>query len=158
MRQVFYLVTDDAKLCAKLIKEEGDVQCVVKEKIGWPYESLYRWGYFFDFDTSETDYIWFFNSNAQVRPLPTACVGALALVSREADGALPCFVGVVCQCVEEVAAEEVLAPHTVVLHDLFAGKTYDVASFEKRPLSYAFVPNRPHYRWAMARLTTTDAS
>lgn len=111
--KVFFIVTDDAALCERLNREEKDVQCVVKERIGWPYESLYRWAYYRDFDASKTDYVWFFNSNSQV---------------------------------VDTVTEEVLAPYTAVLHDMYVGKGYDVATFEKRPLSFAFVPNRPHYR------------
>lgn len=113
--KVFFIVTDDAALCERLNAEEKDVQCVVKERIGWPYESLYRWAYYRDFDASKTDYVWFFNSNSQV---------------------------------VDTVTEEVLAPYTAVLHDMYVGKGYDVATFEKRPLSFAFVPNRPHYRYA----------
>lgn len=116
--QVFLIITDEKDICTSLNKEPG-FQCVVKQRVGWPYETLNRWAYFKDFDTTGLDYVWFFNSNAQ--------------------------------CVETIT-DEVISPFTAVIHDNYVGKPYDQNSFERRPISHAFVPANKPYIYYGARL------
>lgn len=116
----FFIVTDKQDFCDNLLATEADVECSVKEDVGWPYESLYRWNYF---KTSFTpspaiSHIFFLNANSR--------------------------------CVDTVN-DDILGSHVAVLHNMFIDSAYDQMSFEKNPISTAYVPPEGHFKYFGAR-------
>jgi len=63
LKHNFYIVTDDTNL-----QNYGqNVYFLHKKYLGWPYETLYRYKYFLEFDQKDrakSDYIFFLNANA----------------------------------------------------------------------------------------------
>ena len=60
-KKIFYIVTDDKNL--KTYNQ--NIQFYYTEKIGYPYETLYRYKYFLQFTNIEADIIYFLQSNAR---------------------------------------------------------------------------------------------
>jgi hypothetical protein len=118
--KTFYIVASDPELCATLLAEETDVNCVVKPNLGWPYGSLYRWNYFRKSFTPSPaiSHIFFANAN-------TRCLEALN--------------------------DDILAPYVAVLHNQYVSDSYESMTFEKNPISTAYVPPEWHFRYFGAR-------
>jgi len=120
--KVFYIVSDKPQVCADLAMSEPDVECVIKETIGWPYETLYRWNFFktgFNPNPEKISHIFFMNANARI---------------------------------QETLSDDILAPYTAVVHNMHVDNMpYASTSFEKNPVSTAYVPPMNHYKYYGAR-------
>lgn len=54
------------------------------------------------------------------------------------------------RCVDTID-DDILAPHIAVLHNMFMDSGYDEISFEKNPISTAYVPPESHFKYFGAR-------
>ncbi len=104
--KIFYIVTDQKDLPSY---HENTVFLYI-DKIGWPYETLYRFKYFLEFPDVKANIIYFFNSNA-------FCMNVLG------NEVLPNDTG-----------------YVFVEHNGYSKQFYQTLTFEKNPKSTAYIP------------------
>lgn len=106
-KKIFYIVTD-----TDLPKYNNDTIFFKTERIGWPYETLYRYKYFLKFQDVQADVIYFLNANAYL-PKPIA----------------------------DILPDQ--TKHVFVIHDGFYRSPYKNITFDKNPISTAFIKHEP---------------
>lgn len=117
-KKFYYIITDNPNL-----PKYNDRTFIYKtERIGWPYETLYRFKYFLQFKQDEidkSDYIYFINSNGKF----------LETISKEV---LPNESG-----------------YSFTIHHGFNNKKYSDLAYEKNNKSTAYIPfdNSKHYKY-----------
>lgn len=108
MKKIFFIVTD----CNGLPTFNLDVYFLNKSHIGWPYETLYRFKYFLDFDKKilrNCNYIFFLNANAHIeQPIN----------------------------MYDICGNDTM---TFTLHHGYINKLYDDCAFEKNKSSTAYI-------------------
>ena len=66
----FFIVSDCSLEESPIVQNKLNVEWLIVQKIGWPYETLYRFHYFLQFTTiKECSHIFFLNSNIQLQSI-----------------------------------------------------------------------------------------